>query len=216
MNKDQLVSLNNSYDVFSHQYKGDSDQIFFFFRGFFFKEMWQQVNIDECVFSHQTRKFAHHTKNWKKRELKKIPKDDNLSLHIQDIGVTAIKLCKIKHVAPNKVHHYNDVIMGAMASQITSITIVYSTVYTDTDQRKHQSPASLAIVRGIHRGPVNSPHKWPVTRKMFPFDDVIMYWTYINIYIYTAAGMVHTERLGNGLTARIHRRKQIEMLTCPG
>ena len=33
---------------------------------------------------------------------------------------------------------------------------------------------SLALVRGIHRGPVNSPHKWPVTRKMFPFDDVFM------------------------------------------
>ena len=42
------------------------------------------------------------------------------------------------------------------------------------DQRKHQSSASLAFVRGIHQGPVNSPHKWPVTRKMFPFDDVIM------------------------------------------
>ena len=44
-------------------------------------------------------------------------------------------------------------------------------------QRKHQSSASLAFVRGIHRRPVNSPHKWPVTRKMFPFDDVIMIWT---------------------------------------
>ena len=42
------------------------------------------------------------------------------------------------------------------------------------DQRKHQSSASLAFVWGIHRGPVNSPHKWPVTRKMFPFDGVIM------------------------------------------
>ena len=71
--------------------------------------------------------------------------------------------------------HYCDVIMGVMASQITSLTIVYSTVYSDTDQRKHQSSASLAFVRGIHRGPVNSPHKWPVTRKMFPFDDVNMY-----------------------------------------
>ena len=70
--------------------------------------------------------------------------------------------------------HYNDVIMGTIASQITSLTIVYSTVYSDADQRKHQSSASLAFVRGIHRGPVNSPHKWPVTRKMFPFDDVIM------------------------------------------
>ena len=42
------------------------------------------------------------------------------------------------------------------------------------DQRKRQSSASLAFVRGIHRWPVNSPHKWPVTRQMFPFDDVIM------------------------------------------
>ena len=64
--------------------------------------------------------------------------------------------------------------MGAVAFQITSLTIVYSTVYTDADQRKHQSSASLAFVRGIHRGPVNSPYKWLVTRKLFPFDDVIM------------------------------------------
>ena len=70
--------------------------------------------------------------------------------------------------------HYNDVIMGALTSYITSLTIVYSIVYSDTDQRKHQSSASLAFVWGIHRGPVNSQHKWPVTRKMFPFDDVIM------------------------------------------
>ena len=71
--------------------------------------------------------------------------------------------------------HYNGVIMGAMASQITSLTIVYSTVYSGADQRKHQSSTPLAFVRGIHRGPVNSPHKWPITRKMFPFDDVIMF-----------------------------------------
>ena len=64
--------------------------------------------------------------------------------------------------------------MCTIASQITSLGVVYSSVYSDADQRKHQSPASLAFVRGIHRGPVNSPHKWPVTRKMFPFDDVIM------------------------------------------
>ena len=70
--------------------------------------------------------------------------------------------------------HYTDVIMGMITSQITSLTIVYSTVYSDADQRKYQSSASLAIVRRIHRRPVNSPHKWPVTRKMFPFDDVIM------------------------------------------
>ena len=64
--------------------------------------------------------------------------------------------------------------MGVIASQITSLTIVYTTVYSDTDQIKHQSSASLAFVRGIHRGLVNSPHKWPVTQNMFPFDDIIM------------------------------------------
>ena len=71
-------------------------------------------------------------------------------------------------------HYIDDVIMGAIATQITSLTIIYSTVYPDADQRKHQSSASLAFVGGIRRGPVNSPHKWPVTRKIFPFDDVIM------------------------------------------
>ena len=65
--------------------------------------------------------------------------------------------------------HYSDVIMGSMAAQITSLTIVYSIVCSAADQRKHQSSASLAFVRGIHRWPVNSPHKWPVTRKMFPW-----------------------------------------------
>ena len=61
-----------------------------------------------------------------------------------------------------------------MASQITSITIVCSTDYSGIKQRKPQSSASLAFVRGIHRWQVNSAHKRPVTRKMFPFDDVIM------------------------------------------
>ena len=64
--------------------------------------------------------------------------------------------------------------MDEIASQITSLTIVYSTFYSDTDQRKHQSSTTLAFVGGIHRGPVNSPHKGPVTGKIFPFDDVIM------------------------------------------
>ena len=64
--------------------------------------------------------------------------------------------------------------MSTIASQITSLAIVYSTVYSGTDQRKHQSSASLAFVWGIHRWSVNSTHKEPVTRKMFPFDDVIM------------------------------------------
>ena len=64
--------------------------------------------------------------------------------------------------------------MRAMASQVTSLTIVYSSVYSGADQWTYQSSASLAFVWGIHRWPVNSPHKWPVTRKMFPYDNVIM------------------------------------------
>ena len=87
------------------------------------------------------------------------------------------RLILISHTGntlPWLIIHYNDVIMGEMTYQITSLTIVYSIVYSDADQRKYQSSASLAFVRGIHRGPVNSPHKWPVKRKMFPFDDVIM------------------------------------------
>ena len=70
--------------------------------------------------------------------------------------------------------HYIDVIINTMESQITSLTIVYSTVFPGADQRKHQSSASLAFVRGIHRWPVDSPHKGPVTWKMVSFDDVIM------------------------------------------
>ena len=63
--------------------------------------------------------------------------------------------------------HYNDVIMGVIASQITRLTIVYSTDYSGADQRKHQSFALLAFVRGIHRGPVNSPHKGQWRGKCF-------------------------------------------------
>ena len=70
--------------------------------------------------------------------------------------------------------NYNDVIMSALASQNTSFMFVYSTVYSGSDQRKHQISALLAFVRGIHRCPLNSPHKGPVMRKMFPFDDVII------------------------------------------
>ena len=72
--------------------------------------------------------------------------------------------------------HFIGVIMSAMATQITNLMIVYSIVYSAAVQRKHQSSASLAFVRGIHCWPVNSLHKGPVTWKTFPFDDVIISW----------------------------------------
>ena len=53
--------------------------------------------------------------------------------------------------------HQNDVIMSAMASRISSLTIIYWSVYSGVDQRKHQSSASLAFVSEIHRWPVNPP-----------------------------------------------------------
>ena len=78
-------------------------------------------------------------------------------------------------IGPNGTKiHYSDAIISAMVSQIISLTIVYSTVYSGTDKRKHQSSASHAFVMGIHRWPVDSPHKGPVTWKMFPFVVVIM------------------------------------------
>ena len=70
----------------------------------------------------------------------------------------------------NSMRHYNDVLMSATVSQLTNLANVYSTVYSGDDQRKRQSSASLAFVRW----PVHSPHKGPVTWKMFPLDDVIM------------------------------------------
>ena len=95
----------------------------------------------------------------------------NMNIYVHSLSFLFTEITKaVKKV----LSHGRQGIMATIASQITSLTIVYSTVYSDVDQRKHQSSASLAFVRGIHQGPVNSPHKWPATRKMFPFDDVIM------------------------------------------
>ena len=108
-------------------------------------------------------------------------------------------------------HHYNDVIMGPAASQITSLTIVYTTVYSGADQRKHQSSVSLAFVWGIHRWPVNSPHKWPVTRKMFPLDDVIMI---INISHYDGQISVGRFKMANPSQALLKCRSSRKWHQC--
>ena len=97
--------------------------------------------------------------------------------------------------------------MSAMASAITSRTIIYSAVYSSADQRKHQSSASLAFVRGIYRWPVNSPHKWPVTRKIVPFDDVIMVYLVIVTpkLIYSQEIMYKTCFYSSMATAKVPR-----------
>ena len=76
----------------------------------------------------------------------------------------------------------NDVIMGAMASQITSLTIVYSIAYSGADQRKHQSSTSLAFGRGIHRSPVNSPCQGSV-QMTNNAEDVSIWWRH-HVYAY--------------------------------
>ena len=89
------------------------------------------------------------------------------------ISVPKLDPCSLMYRLPEYtfgveyLNHYSDVTMCAMASQITSLAIVYSAVYSGADQRKHQSSASLAFVRGFHRWPVNFPLKGPVTRKCF-------------------------------------------------
>ena len=80
--------------------------------------------------------------------------------------------------------YYSDVILSMMATEITGVLIVCSTVYSGTNQRKHQSfnqrkhqsSASLAFVMGIHQWPMDYPQKGPIMWQMFPFDDVSMMW----------------------------------------
>ena len=86
-----------------------------------------------------------------------------------------VVMCNSYPIRKNlRILHYNDVIMSAMVSQITGDLMVCSTVCSGASKRKHNSSASMAFVRGIHLCPVNSPRKGTLTRKMFPFDDVIM------------------------------------------
>ena len=81
---------------------------------------------------------------------------------------------KVKRPEWTNNKHHSDVIMGTMASQITSLTIVYNNRLERRRSKKTSKLRVTGLCEGIHRWPVNSPHKGPVTRKMFPFDDVIM------------------------------------------
>ena len=129
-----------------------------------------EVELDHHWFRwwHVTCSRPSHYQNWSWHVVHRTFRDNVDAMMAKERTVFAL-LCLV--VVWN---HYIDSIMGAMASRITSFTIVYSTVYLGADQRKHQSSASLTFVRVIHRGPVNSPHKGPVTQKMVPFDDVII------------------------------------------
>ena len=109
-----------------------------------------------------------------------------LQLYYRDLQ----KIWTFWYISPNPnmapLPVYIFIAVCAMTSQITGVSIVYS----DADQRKHQSSALLAFIRGIHRWQVNSPHKAPVTLNKFPFDDdvswemrfrKIKYWFFFSI-----------------------------------
>ena len=83
----------------------------------------------------------------------------------------AVGISEASQAASDIYTHYSDVIMSVIMSQITGVSMVWSSVCSGTDQ----SSASLAFVRGIHQWPMDSPHKGPVKRKIFSFDDVIMW-----------------------------------------
>ena len=115
------------------------------------------------------KRFANNFHSWLRHSWKllanRLTRDPKIVIH----GNSCIILY-VLHVCVRVYYqlcHCNGVIMSVMVSQITGVSIVCSTVGSDVDQRKHQSLASLAFVRGIHRSSVNSPHKGPVTRKCF-------------------------------------------------
>ena len=113
--------------------------------------------------------FSSTVDNVERQFLSTRGKDFNLTCTMLELRTYRIHtLCTTLYI------HYSDVIMSAMASEITSVSIVCSTYCWGTYQRKHQSSASLAFERGIHWSPVDSPHKGPVMQKMFPCDDIIM------------------------------------------
>ena len=102
------------------------------------------------------------------------------------------------HIPLKNTYHYSDVIMSILASQITGDSTVCFTVWLDQHQRKHQSPRYWSFVKGIHRRMVGSPHKGTVTRRPFPFDDVIMQCTlrhHLDGQIYVSSGNSKSDKL---------------------
>ena len=109
------------------------------------------------------------------KSLHNLTQDIATFIHEYDIENVVFKIAAI--LSRPKMHH-GYVIMRAMVSGIAGVWIVCTTVCLGADQKGLQSSESLAFVRGIHRWPVGCPHKGLMTRKMFPFDDVIMCWSW--------------------------------------
>ena len=121
-------------------------------------------------------------------------RNKNIITHVQVATVTP----NLEVLARMHLEHYSDVIISAMAFEIIGVSIVCSTVYLGEFQRKHHSSVSLAFVRVVHRWLVDSPHKGPIMRKIFPVDDVIMKEWIKNTWMNTS-----TTRLINIIHARV-------------
>ena len=76
--------------------------------------------------------------------------------------------------------------MGAMASRITGVSIVYSTVCSDADQSKHQSSASLVFVGGGGGGGGNSPvtGEFPAQRASNA-ENISIWWRHHGLTVFT-------------------------------
>ena len=105
--------------------------------------------------------------------------------------------------------------MSPLASQITCVSSVYSTVCSGEYQRKHQSSASPAFVRGIHRSPVNSPHIGPVTQQMsWRHNDVIMQSSFAKLHpLFSAHGQLWPI-FSNGVTSPRSPKRNVTLKEC--
>ena len=130
--------------------------------------IWKNDAIRETAKSGKTKVVNSHNCNVEQTNTINSP----CQLHAKNVDVLRRLYenlwCPVWHRIYTKVWHYNGITMRVMAPQITSLTTLYLAVYPGVYQRKHQSSASSGFVC------LCTPHKRPVTRKMFPFDDVIM------------------------------------------
>ena len=139
------------------------------------------------------------------------------AVHTMECALDYRVFCVLRLVTDN---HYNEVIMTTVASQITSLTIVYSIRLFRRRSKKTSKLRVTGLCAGNSPGPVNSPHKGPVTRKMLPFDDVIMFtlmrrYCFIdNCYIHNDCSSANESTLKNtviwihdGLQRQLQKRK---------
>ena len=153
-----------------------------FMQWYFFNALQWNHNGRDCVSNNQTHDFllnrlfrCRSKKTWKLRVTGLCEGNSPVAGEFPAQMASNVEKFPF-HWHTRVSYHYSDVIMSEMASQITGVSIVYLAVCSGADQRKHQSSASLVIVQGIHRWPVN--YKGPVMRNIIPFDDVNM-WAHI-------------------------------------